>query len=147
MTSPVYHALIRTHHITSRKKVSTLKAAAEKYNVHALLRSGGVPGVMYVEGSEEDVAAWVGSVHDLRYKDYQLVARPELREVEEAEEDMRQPKNKGKEKTKQITKTEEAAADNPARGLEEIDTVKEFAAVMGQKGVHGWFRKAMGYTS
>ena len=63
MTSPVYHALIRTHHITSRKKVSTLKAAAERSEVFALLRSGGIPGLMYVEGSHDGVDAWVGTVH------------------------------------------------------------------------------------
>lgn len=61
---PTYHALIKTHHITSRKKVSTLKAAAETHGVSALLRSGGVPGIMYVEGGErEGVEAWVGVVH------------------------------------------------------------------------------------
>lgn len=64
LSTPIYHALIKTHHITSRKKVSTLKAAAEQHDVSALLRSGGVPGIMYVEGREkEGVEAWVGVVH------------------------------------------------------------------------------------
>jgi hypothetical protein len=60
----MYHALIRTHHITSRKKVAALKAAAKKHRCCALLRSGGTPGIMYIWGrDEEGVKAWVGFVH------------------------------------------------------------------------------------
>lgn len=57
-----YNALIRTHHITSRKKVAALTQSAKKHEVNALLRSGGSPGIMYVEGSERGVTAWVGDV-------------------------------------------------------------------------------------
>src|ERR1700760_785793 len=72
---PAYHALIRTHHITSRKKVARLKAAAKQLQCHALLRSGGIPGVMYVRGTDRtQVQKWVDTVHGLRYKDYQLVS-------------------------------------------------------------------------
>lgn len=53
------YALIRTHHITSRKKVAKLKQAANAHHVYVLLRSGGVPGIMYVEGSERGVDRWV----------------------------------------------------------------------------------------
>ena len=59
----MHHALIRTHHITSRKKVSTLKAAAKKHGCAALLRSGGMPGIMYVRGDEVSVKEWVKVVH------------------------------------------------------------------------------------
>ena len=60
----MYHALIRTHHITSRKKVATLKAAAKKHGCLALLRSGGTPGIMYVRSEEEErVKKWVEVVH------------------------------------------------------------------------------------
>ncbi len=55
-------ALIRTHHITSRKKVAALKLAAERHGCFALLRSGGSPGIMYVEGREEAVRSWVSQV-------------------------------------------------------------------------------------
>lgn len=57
-----WHALIRTHHITSRKKVSRLRKAASDNGVYVLLRSGGAPGIMYVEGSEVGVEAWVAAV-------------------------------------------------------------------------------------
>lgn len=59
----MYHALIRTHHITSRKKVATLKAAAKNHGCYALLRSGGTPGIMYVRGEEGGVKEWVETVH------------------------------------------------------------------------------------
>ena len=58
-----WNALIRTHHITSRKKVAKLKQAADAIQVFALLRSGGSPGIMYVEGDEKGVKQWVDSVH------------------------------------------------------------------------------------
>lgn len=58
----IHNALIRTHHVTSRKKVAKLKQAASSHEVYALLRSGGAPGVMYVEGQEENVSQWVQSV-------------------------------------------------------------------------------------
>jgi hypothetical protein len=120
-----YHSLIRTHHITSRKKVATLKAAAKRLGVVALLRSGGVPGLMYVHGrSFESVQSWVDTVHDLRYKDYQLVApvatMPESAEVG-------------------------ARADGLGT-LKEVEAVRDIAAVMEKKGLLDWWRKAMGYV-
>jgi hypothetical protein len=62
MSMTLFHALIRTHHITSRKKVAHLRKAASKYDCYALLRSGGCPGIMYCKGSEEGVKEWVGTV-------------------------------------------------------------------------------------
>jgi hypothetical protein len=59
----MFNALIRTHHITSRKKVNKLKQAADATQVFALLRSGSSPGIMYVEGAESGVRQWVDSVH------------------------------------------------------------------------------------
>lgn len=58
----LFHALIRTHHITSRKKVAHLRKAAGKLGCYALLRSGGCPGIMYCKGSEEEVKEWVKTV-------------------------------------------------------------------------------------
>jgi hypothetical protein len=59
-----WHALIRTHHITSLKKVAKLRHAASEHGVFAMLRSGGKgPGIMYVIGINSGrVAGWVGSV-------------------------------------------------------------------------------------
>lgn len=60
--SKLWNALIRTHHITSRKKVAKLKQAASAHDVFVLLCSGGPPGIMYVEGSEGGVTEWVAIV-------------------------------------------------------------------------------------
>lgn len=116
-----YIALIRTHHITSRKKVATLKAAAKKLGCYALLRSGGVPGVMFVQGEGKDaVQAWVDAVHELRYKDYQLVAPP-------------------------VAAAKTVVKQEPR--LEEVGTVKEMGATMDNAGLREWWRKAMGFSS
>jgi hypothetical protein len=121
----MFIALIRTHHITSRKKITALKAAAKKLECYALLRSGGVPGVMFVQGDgEHEVQRWVNLVHDLRYKDYQLVAP-----VINAKTNMGKPRSIGE------------------RGLlEEVATVKEMGAMMDDAGLRGWWRKAMGFS-
>lgn len=117
----MYHALIRTHHITSRKKVAVLKAAAKKLDCYALLRSGGVPGVMYVESNvEKNTQDWVHTVHSLRYKDYQLVA----------------PTSHASDKVVPSAET---------GMLEEVDTVKAFAAAMEAKGLLAWWRTSMGF--
>lgn len=124
----LYNALIRTHHITSRKKVAALKRAADAHQCFVLLRSGGCPGIMYVEGpGQDDVEAWVGEVRKLRYKDFQLVTKPGLLAHEE----------------KQLPSNE----DLQIAGVEEVESVKDFGSVMARKGVWSWWRKGMGYTS
>ena len=119
----LYHAFIKTHHITSRKKVATLKVAAKRLEVAALLRSGGVPGLMYVHGrSLDSVQKWVDTVHDLRYKDYQLVVPPAMLDS--------QAPNDG---------------DGMFGTLEEVEAVRDMASVMKKKGLSEWWRNAMGY--
>jgi len=60
----LYNALIKTHHITSRKKIARLKKAAHHYmaNGFILIRSGGCPGYMYAEGDQEGIKEWIASV-------------------------------------------------------------------------------------
>jgi hypothetical protein len=126
MTS-LWNALIRTHHITSRKKVAKLRAAASNHNVYALLRSGGCPGIMYCEGAESDVKEWVSTVQRLRYKDYQLATKPAEKRV---------------------------SGDRPVKELlvgdygklEEIESVKEYGSRMEEMGLWAWWRKGMGYV-
>lgn len=167
----LHNALIRTHHITSRKKVAKLKQAATFHNVFVLLRYGGAPGVMYVEGQEEGVNRWVSDVKvspvqsspvqqksvqtrkcfgktylhcfflvlanpaklttylypvlkNLRYKDYQLVARAAAVRRENTPD------------AQQMKRT----------GLFESETVKDFGSQMQQRGVYAWWREAMGFT-
>lgn len=135
----LYNALIRTHHITSRKKVSALKRAADTYNCFVLLRSGGCPGIMYVEGTEKDsVESWVNTVRNLRYKDFQLVTRPDVMADERGNVNSgRNEPSRSQKKTEEMSKA----------GLSEVETVKEFGGLMEQRGVWQWWRKGMGYTN
>ncbi|CAI7593204.1 unnamed protein product [Penicillium manginii] len=122
MPTPLYNALIRTHHITSRKKVAALKRAADTHSCFVLLRSGGCPGIMYVEGLEQgQVEGWVGVVKRLRYKDFQL--------VQVIPDDLSLGRATGRDV-----------------GLNEVESVKEFGSLMAQRGVWGWWRKGMGYS-
>ncbi|KAK3116344.1 hypothetical protein LTR53_003370 [Teratosphaeriaceae sp. CCFEE 6253] len=138
-SGPLWNALIRTHHITSRKKVAKLKQAASAHAVFVLLRSGSSPGIMYAQGSRAGVESWVRPaqsgefiakpdlVKKLRYKDYQLASRP-------------------------APIMPENAADTPSGlthhiGLHETDSVKDFGQQMADRGVHAWWRRGMGYTS
>ena len=123
--STIYNALIRTHHITSRKKVAKLKQAAANHNVYALLRYGGCPGIMYCQGSESGVRDWVSTVQRLRYKDYQLEKKPASKELDAA----------GSHEISIVYGK-----------LEEAESVKEFGARMEALGVWQWWRKGMGFV-
>ncbi|TID13473.1 hypothetical protein E6O75_ATG11389 [Venturia nashicola] len=118
-STQLFNALIRTHHITSKKKVARLKKAAATHNCYVLLRSGGCPGIMYCEGDEPGVKGWVAVVQSLRYKDYSLAARPAPVEA------------------------------NPHLveygKLFEVAQVKDFSVVMAERGIVPWWRKAMGW--
>ncbi|KAK3986306.1 hypothetical protein QBC44DRAFT_141283 [Cladorrhinum sp. PSN332] len=116
-----FHALIRTHHITSRKKVAHLRKVAKEFECYALLRSGGCPGIMYCKGSEDGVKNWVATVQRLRYKDFQLASKPAL--IEPAAGQMQEQ-----------------------TGLFEVEDVNNFAAAMEQRGIAVWWRKAMGFA-
>lgn len=124
MSVSIYNALIRTHHITSRKKVAKLRQAAANYNVYALLRYGGCPGIMYCQGTESGVKDWVSTVQRLRYKDFQLVKKPAEKLLDDG--------------SKQEQKV-------PYGKLEEIETVKEYGATIEALGVRSWWRRGMGY--
>lgn len=81
--------------------------------------------MMYVHGRRlGDVQSWVDIVHDLRYKDYQLVA-PAARAPEGINGD---------------------AAEVSLGTVEEVDAVRDMAAVMEGKGLLEWWRKAMGFA-
>ncbi|KAI9927304.1 hypothetical protein ASPWEDRAFT_122297 [Aspergillus wentii DTO 134E9] len=132
----LYNALIRTHHITSRKKVSALKRAADIHKCFVLLRSGGCPGIMYVEGQDKEaVESWVSVVRNLRYKDFQLVTRPGM--LMDENQDCKVDPNERSRPTAFIEGTQ--------AGISEVESVKEFGNLMEQRGVWQWWRKGMGY--
>lgn len=120
----LFNALIRTHHVTSRKKVARLRKAAHKHLTHVVIRSGGAPGLMYAEGLEPGVSEWVSSVQGLRYKDYQLVRKPAPVGAS------------GWKGTEGVLS---------GKGFEEVESVGAFAGEMEKRGILEWWRSAMGY--
>ncbi|KAJ1325176.1 hypothetical protein MN608_09887 [Microdochium nivale] len=138
-----YTALIRTHHITSRKKLQRVRKAAAQHAVpYVLVRSGGSPGIMYAEAAAEvSVAGWVAAVQALRYKDFQCVQKPAEAESAAA------------------AASASAAASAPPDfggvrvpgstdrkvGFEEVTSTTEFADRLREKGLLAWFKEGMGY--
>lgn len=79
--------------------------------------------MMYVECNDRAATqSWVDTVHGLRYKDYQLISP-----TAKANNDMKAYEERGV--------------------LNEVATVKEFAAAMDEKGLLAWWRQKMGYTN
>jgi hypothetical protein len=134
--SLVFHALIQTHHITSRKKVAHLRKATEKNNCYTLLRSGGTPGIMYCRGSEEGVREWVAAVQRLRYKDFHLAAKPASIDIPHASQTQTQSQT-------QIQSNEPEPETGP--GLFETTSVNDFAKAMKKLGISAWWKHAMGF--
>lgn len=116
-TKSVFTTLIRTHHVTSRKKLQRVRKAAAHFNVpFVLVRYGGSPGLMYGESADAaSLTSWVSAVKDLRYKDFQCVWKPERKDVNETE----------------------AAPMGP---FHEVEAVSEFGQLMDRKGLGEWFK-------
>ncbi|KAL5614917.1 uncharacterized protein BROUX77_000754 [Berkeleyomyces rouxiae] len=127
----IFNAFIRTHHITSHKKVQRLRHAAQVLQVDfILLRFGGAPGLMYVESqNEQAVAEWVSVVHGLRYKDFRCLCKPAPI----------QPSGN-------IQQDYAAKADERLEnGFHEVESVAEFGKQIDFRGLRQWWQKAMGY--
>jgi len=60
----LYRALIKTHHMTSRKKIKAITKAAKKFNCAVYLKTGQhPPGVMIAESDgEEGVRNWTACI-------------------------------------------------------------------------------------
>lgn len=119
-TRTLFVTLIRTHHVTSRKKLQRVRKAAAHFGVpFVLVRYGGSPGLMYAEGAEgSSLGSWVSAVKDLRYKDFQCVYKPEARQVDDGP----------------------AVASVPAGAFNETESVSSFGEVMDRRGLGEWFK-------
>ena len=97
---------------------------------------------MYCEGCEAGVREWVGTVQRLRYKDFQLVKK-----VAELEEE---GKEGGGEDARGVRRggSELALGSREKRWgrLEEVESVREFGALMEGLGVWKWWRRGMGFV-
>ncbi|KAG8677415.1 hypothetical protein FPOAC1_003432 [Fusarium poae] len=120
-TPLLFNCLIRTHHITSRKKLSRVRRAAQQLNIDWLLvRSGGSPGIMFAEARDEaGLTEWVSTVQALRYKDFRCVAKPAPVLVSEGVR---------------------------RAGFDETGEVKEFAKFMEERGLGEWWKRGMGFV-
>ncbi|KAG8159925.1 hypothetical protein KVR01_010562 [Diaporthe batatas] len=122
----LFITLIRTHHVTSRKKLQRVKKAAAHFDIpFVLVRYGGTPGLMYAESDQApNLGAWVSAVKDLRYKDFQCVYKPEMRA---------------------LNQDGPAAATMPvtAGAFNEIESVSSFGQVMESKGLGEWFKTGL----
>lgn len=112
----VFATLIRTHHITSRKKLQRVKKAAAHFDVPlVVIRYGGSPGLMYGESPDAGaLGAWVSAVKDLRYKDFQCVCKPERKNINDT--------------------------PLPSGPFHETESVSEFAQIMAQRALADWFK-------
>lgn len=144
----LFAALIRTHHVTSRKKLQRVKKAAATHlgplpssSWYVLIRSGGAPGIMYAESrSEEAVAGWVAAVQGLRYKDFQCVRKPGC--VRGGDGGGSGDGGGGNEQRVSACSKGVVAATV----FEEVTSTTDFAARMEERGLLDWFKEGMGYT-
>ncbi|KAK0119683.1 hypothetical protein ONS95_011119 [Cadophora gregata] len=113
----IQRILIKTHHMTSRKKILTITKAAKRLSCSVLLKTGGPPGVMVAEG--ELAGDWLEVVRKLRYKDYQLMKREDVGE-------------KG--------------LDVGPGDVKELTGMKELGAFLERnREIYEWWRVGMGY--
>ncbi len=128
MSRPLFHCLIRTHHITSRKKVQRVRREARQLQVDwVLVRTGGPPGIMFAEaGDAAALAAWVATVQALRYKDFRCAVPPEPAPSTALERPL-------------------LATGFADTGFAETASVAEFAKHMELRGLTDWWKRGMGY--
>ncbi|KAG9257799.1 uncharacterized protein F5Z01DRAFT_633708 [Emericellopsis atlantica] len=121
--SRLYTCLIRTHHITSRKKLHRVRHVANQQALSSLLvRYGGPPGIMYAESDQlSPLEQWVASVQALRYKDFNLAIKPA-----------------------EMAREGDAV---PGMGFWETETTEGFRAEMKRRGLEEWWKNGMGYSS
>ncbi|KAH7355123.1 hypothetical protein BKA65DRAFT_605109 [Rhexocercosporidium sp. MPI-PUGE-AT-0058] len=114
---PLHRILIKTHHMTSRKKILAITKAAKRLSCSVLLKTGGPPGVMIAEGAL--AGDWLEVVRKLRYKDYHLMKREEV---------------------------ERRGLDVEPGEVKELSSMKELGAFLEGSGeMLEWWRVGMGY--
>ncbi|KAH6676247.1 hypothetical protein B0J14DRAFT_536554 [Halenospora varia] len=115
--------LIKTHHMTSRKKIATITRAAKRLECAVVLKIGSPPGIMLCEGGEGESREWEDVVRKLRYKDMRLMKR-EL-----------------------ISENKLVSVGLKNGEVMEIDSIKEYAKLLEKDlELYQWWRVAMGYA-
>ncbi|KAG9238507.1 hypothetical protein BJ875DRAFT_450936 [Amylocarpus encephaloides] len=123
-TPKLSRILIKTHHMTSRKKISVITRAAKTLDCVIVLKVGAPPGIMLCEGANGNAKEWETVVRKLRYKDMQLMRRDEG-----------------------IDRKHLVPLGIKDGYVREIPEIKEFAKFLeGDAGLYKWWRVWMGYT-
>jgi hypothetical protein len=70
----IHRILIKTHHMTSRKKITVITKAAKRLSCSIVLKTGAPPGIMLAEGEETEAGDWleVVRVREIRIQDNPL---------------------------------------------------------------------------
>ncbi|KAL8811110.1 MAG: hypothetical protein Q9223_000883 [Gallowayella weberi] len=120
----LFRALIKTHHMTSRRKIKALTKSAKHNSVSVILKTGKPPGVMIAEAASEDaVKHWVKSVQRLRYKDYRLLR------LEAVTQGLKQA---------QLSRT--------PGNVQEISSMKDLSAYLSECEMLTWWTEHMGFA-
>jgi hypothetical protein len=131
--APLFNCLVRTHHITSRKKLQRVRRAAAQLRLDCLLvRSGGSPGLMFAQSRDEAALnAWLAAVQGLRYKDFRCVARPAPSVASQ---------------TRVGVKNQSQASSSEDVAFRETESIAEFGRELDSRGLTAWWKRAMGYA-
>lgn len=146
----LHRALLKTHHMTSRKKIQAIAKAAKSLSCAVVIKTGHPPGVMIAEcecedenpeldvmGKEENgkkrvageggrrLSEWVSAVKRLRYKDFQLLALEPI---------PRPHPNKP-----------QGRLSIPAGRVQELTEMKLLRAYLTECGISAWWTARMGF--
>ncbi|TVY46663.1 hypothetical protein LOCC1_G003759, partial [Lachnellula occidentalis] len=122
-TMALQRILIKTHHMTSRKKIGIITRATKRLDCSVLLKVGANPGIMLCEGHENRASEWETVVRKLRYKDMRLLKRESISELHLATLGVKEG------------------------DVEEMEEIKDFAKLLEKdpRLFHSW-RVGMGYV-
>ncbi|TGO65720.1 hypothetical protein BCON_0001g00340 [Botryotinia convoluta] len=111
--------LIKTHHMTSVKKIEKITKSAKKLDCAVLLKTGRPPGVMLAEGETEKAEQWLDVVKNLRYKNFELMKKEEV---------------------------DGRRLDVPAGKVKQLESLKDYGIEVGKdEELRKWWRLHMGF--
>jgi len=133
----LFNALIRTHHITSRKKLAKLRVAftAPEHTglTLAVLHIGASPGMIYIEGRDrEAINSWIAVVQGLQYKYFTIISKTDVA-IDRCTVGVN------------IEKRLEAAPESLDMGFREVNSISNFGKFMKARGLKEWWLQAMGW--
>ncbi|TVY22224.1 hypothetical protein LHYA1_G009055 [Lachnellula hyalina] len=159
MAMALRRILIKTHHMTSRKKIGIITRAAKRLDCSVLLKVGANPGIMLCEGQENHASEWETVVRVSSWICFQHVGQDELQDVlnrlvalvprEKANINSQKLRYKDMRllKRESISEPHLATLGVKEGDVKEIEEVKDFAKLLEKdpRLFHSW-RVGMGYV-